>query len=221
VSRSTLPMSPALLDYVRAHSIAEPAPLARLREKTAAHPRANMQIAAEQGQFMRLLIGLIGARRTIELGTFTGYSAACTALALPADGEVIACDVSREYTDIGRPFWAELGVDGKIDLRIGPAIETLDALIAEGQRDRFDFAFVDADKTSMRAYFERLVTLVRPGGLIAFDNTLWSGKVVDPAVQDEDTAAIRALNDALAIDERVEVCLLPLADGLTLARRIR
>ncbi len=221
MSRSTLPMSPALLDYVRAHSIAEPAPLARLRETTAAHPRANMQIAAEQGQFMRLLIGLIGARRTIELGTFTGYSAACTALALPADGEVIACDVSREYTDIGRPFWAELGVDGKIDLRIGPAIETLDALIAEGQRDRFDFAFVDADKTSMRAYFERLVTLVRPGGLIAFDNTLWSGKVVDPAVQDEDTAAIRALNDALAIDERVEVCLLPLADGLTLARRIR
>lgn len=219
MSNRTIDLSDDLYDYLLQVSLREPPPLARLREATKTVPFAAMQISPEQGQFMRLLVELIGARRTLEVGTYTGYSALSVALSLPPDGQVVACDISDEYTAVGRPYWAEAGVAEKIDLRLGPAVETLDALIAEGAAGRFDFAFIDADKTNYLKYYEQALVLVRQGGLIAIDNVLWNGAVVDLADESDDTLAIRALNAKLADDARVSLSLVPIGDGLTLARK--
>ncbi len=181
--------------------------------------QANMQVGPEQGQFMALLVELIGARNALEVGTFTGYSALAVALALPEDGRLVACDVSEEWTAIGRRYWEEAGVAHKIDLRLAPALETLDALLAEGRAGTFDFAFIDADKEGYDAYYERALELTRAGGLVVLDNTLWRGDVADPTISDVDTDAIRAINTKLAGDERVTLSLLPVGDGLTLARK--
>ena len=217
MSNRTLSMTDALYDYLLAVSSREPEILRRLREETARLPNAGMQIGPEQGQFMALLVQLLGARRTLEVGVFTGYSSLAVALALPPDGRVVACDVSEEWTAIARRYWAEAGVAGKIELRLGPAVGTLDALLADGQADGFDFAFIDADKENYDNYYERALRLVRPGGLIAIDNVLWGGHVADPEAQGESLAAIRALNAKLHRDERVALSLVPIGDGLTLA----
>ncbi len=214
-----LPITPELAEYIRGVSLREPDVLRRLREETANHPMVSMQISPEQGQFMALLIHMLGARRTIEVGVFTGYSSLAVALALPDEGRIVACDISDEWTSIARRYWREAGVDRKIDLRLRPATQTLDDLIALGQAGGFDFAFIDADKANYDNYYERCLTLIRPGGLIAVDNVLWSGKVVDPAVDDADTRAIRAFNEKLKNDARVWLSLLPIRDGLTLASK--
>jgi predicted O-methyltransferase YrrM len=215
----TINLDERLYEYLCAHSVRDLPVLAELRAETARMPMARMQISPEQGQFMALLIELIGAKRTIEVGTFTGYSALITALALPADGRVIACDVSEEFTSIGRRYWAKAGVANKIDLRLAPANETLDKLLAAGEARRFDFAFIDADKENYVGYFERCLKLLRTGGLIAVDNVLWGGDVADPKVDDKDTRAIRVLNDQLKADQRVSISMVPIGDGLTLARK--
>jgi predicted O-methyltransferase YrrM len=206
-----------LWEYMRRVTLREPDILRRLREETANHPQVNMQISPEQGQFMALLMHLIGARRTIEVGVFTGYSSLSVALALPEDGRIIACDVNEEWTSIARRYWRAAGVEHKIDLRLRPALETLDNLIATGQAGRFDFAFIDADKTNYAHYYERALVLVRSGGLIAIDNVLWSGKVLDESVKDEDTKALRAFNEKVHGDDRVWLTMLAVRDGLTLA----
>jgi predicted O-methyltransferase YrrM len=217
MSNKTIGISEELQAYVVAVGAREPELLARLRAETAALPEHGMQISADEGAFLAMLVELTGARRCLEVGTFTGYSSTAVALALPDDGRITCCDVSEEWTSVARRYWAEAGVAGKIDLRIAPAAETLDALLAEGAS--YDFAFVDADKTGYDGYYDRLMRLVRPGGLIAFDNTLWGGRVLDPDPDDADTRAIQALNTRLAGDERVSVCLVPVADGVTLVRR--
>jgi caffeoyl-CoA O-methyltransferase len=176
-----------------------------------------MQVSPEQGQCLQLLVKLMGARRCLEVGVFTGYSSLCVALALPADGKIIACDVSVEWTDIARRFWQRAGIADKIDLRLAPALETLDGLLAEGQHGTFDFAFIDADKPNYWNYYERVYELVRSGGLIGFDNTLWSGRPADPSDHSENTVAIRNFNQKLHRDERVMISMLPIGDGLTLA----
>jgi len=214
----TLNLDDALYAYVLAHSLREHPAQAALREATRTHRHAGMQIGPEQGQFMALLVRLIGARRTIEIGVFTGYSALCVALALPDDGYVLACDVSDEYTKVGRPFWQQAGVAHKIDLQLGAARATLDGRLAAGDAGSFDFAFIDADKTAYDDYYERCLALVRNGGLSAIDNVLWSGSVAQPAKTD-DTAALQALNDKLHRDARIDLSLLPIGDGLTLARK--
>ena len=219
MSRRTLTIDDRLYDYLLDVSVREPDVLRRLRERTAEMPRSGMQISPEQGQFMALLVRLIGARRTLEVGTFTGYSTLCVASALGDTGEVVACDVNEEYAAVAREFWAEAGLDDRIDLRLAPALTTLDGLIDEGQIGTFDFAFIDADKTNQLAYYERCLELVRPGGLVAVDNTLWGGSVADPDDEEESTAAIRRFNAALHDDERVDLSLVPIGDGLTLARR--
>lgn len=218
MSRRTLNLDDAVYDYLLGHSLREHPEQTALREATRSHVHAGMQISPEQGQLMSLLVKLIGARRTIEIGTFTGYSALTVALALPADGKVLACDISEAYTSIGKPFWQRAGVADKIELVIAPATEMLDARIAAGESGRHDFAFIDADKTGYDAYYERCLQLVRAGGLIAIDNTLWGGDVAKPA-EDDDTRALQALNDKLHHDERVDMTLLPIGDGLTLARK--
>jgi|SRR5215469_2564441 len=212
-----LPVTPELAEYIRNASLREPDVLRRLREETASHPRVSMQISPEQGQFMALLVAMLNAKRTLEIGVFTGYSSLAVALALPEDGRVIACDVNEAWTSIARRYWREAGVDRKIDLRLRPAIQTLDDLIVLGQGNGFDFAFIDADKANYANYYERCLTLIRPGGLIAVDNVLWSGQVADPAVGDEDTRAIRAFNEKLKNDQRIWLSMLPIRDGLTLA----
>jgi predicted O-methyltransferase YrrM len=219
MANKTMGISDDLAAYVVKVGTREPDVLARLREQTAAIPQHNMQIAPEQGAFLALLVELIGARRCIEIGTFTGYSSTAVALALPEDGQIVCCDVSEEWTSLARTYWAEAGVSGKVDLRIAPATETLDQLVAGGQEATYDFAFVDADKAGYDAYYERLLRLIRPGGLIVFDNMLWGGNVLDTDPSDEDTKALKALNAKLAGDERITLCLLPVADGVTLARR--
>ena len=218
MSNRTLPLDDHLLDYVIAHSVREHPAQAALREATRRHPHASMQISPEQGQFMSLLVRLIGARRTIEVGVFTGYSALTIALALPDDGYVLACDISDEYTRVGRPFWERAGVAHKIDLQLAPAVQTLDARLAAGEAGSYDFAFIDADKSSYDAYYERCLQLVRSGGLIVLDNTLWSGQVAR-ASTDADTIALQALNAKLHRDERIDLSLLPIEDGVTLARK--
>jgi caffeoyl-CoA O-methyltransferase len=218
MANRTLNLDDALYDYVLAHSLREHPAQRALREATKSHPHAGMQIGPEQGQLMALLARLVGARRTIEIGVFTGYSALSVALALPDDGYLLACDVSDEYTRIGKRYWQEAGVAHKIDLRLAPARETLDARLAAGDAGTFDFAFIDADKPAYDDYYERCLQLVRDGGLIAIDNVLWSGAVVQPA-KTKDTAALQALNDKLHRDERIDVSLLPIGDGLTLARK--
>lgn len=218
MSRRTIDLDDALYQYLLDHSLREHPEQIALREATHKHPRGGMQISPEQGQFMSLLIKLIGAKRTIEIGTFTGYSALCVALALPKDGKILACDISDEYTSVGRPYWQRAGVADKIELVIAPATETLDARIAAGEAGQYDFAFIDADKTGYDAYYERCLQLVRTGGLIAIDNTLWGGDVARPA-EDDDTRALQALNDKLHRDERIDLSMLPIGDGLTLARK--
>ena len=205
--------------YILDHSLREPEVLVRLRAETARQPHATMQIGPEQGQLMGLLAKLIGAKRCIEIGVFTGYSALVVALALPEDGKIVACDVNEEWTSIGRRFWKEAGVDHKIDLRLQPALRTLDSLIAVGESGNFDFAFIDADKPNYDAYYERVLQLLRAGGLILIDNVLWSGKVVDPDAKDAETMAFKNLNAKLHKDERVDVSLLGIGDGVTLVRK--
>ncbi len=219
MSNRMTPLDDALYDYLSSVSLREPDVLRRLRQETAAMPQHNMQIGPEQGQFMALLIELTGASKCLEVGTFTGYSALVVALALPDDGRLIACDISEEFTRRGKPFWEEAGVAGKIDLRIGPALDTLDALIEGGESGTFDFAFIDADKVNYQGYFQRAFDLMRPGGLICIDNVLWGGAVADPSRDDEDTEAIRAFNAALTNDPRISLSMLPVGDGLTLARK--
>ena len=219
MANRTIGLSDELADYVVEVGTREPDVLARLREETARLPQHDMQIAPEEGAFLALLVELVGARRCIEIGTFTGYSSTAVALALPEDGRIVCCDVSEEWTSLARRYWDEAGVAGKIDLRIAPAAQTLDRLLADGEQAAYDFAFVDADKSGYDGYYEQLLQLVRPGGLIALDNTLWGGEVLDQNAEDEDTRAIQALNTKLAGDERVTLCLLPVADGVTLARR--
>ena len=210
-------MTDPLYRYLLAVSVRETDALRRLRVETARLPEAEMQISPDQGQFLFFLTTLIGARRVLEVGTFTGYSALWVAEALPDDGRLVACDVREDWTTVARSYWAQAGVASKIDLRLAPAIETLDDLLAAGEAGSFDFAFIDADKPRYDIYYERALSLVRSGGLIALDNVLWNGQVADPAVTDADTAAIRALNAKLVADTRVLVSMLPVADGLTLA----
>ncbi len=219
MTRRTLAMTDKLYDYVLIASLREPALLQALRDETARFPNAQMQLAPEQGQFLAFLVRAIGARRTLELGVFTGYSALCVALALPSDGQIIACDVSEEWTAIARRYWQEAGVAHKIDLRIGPALGTLDALLDAGEEGAFDFAFIDADKDTYPAYYERCLQLLRPGGVIALDNVLQNGRVADEADHHPRTVAMRAFNAHLHQDERIDLTLLPIGDGLTLARK--
>ncbi len=217
MSNRTLQIDDRLYAYLLENSLRETEAQRRLREETATMPYAGMQVSPEQGQFMALLVELIGARRCLEIGTFTGYSALTVALALPDDGRVVACDINEEYTSVARRYWQEAGVAGKIELRLAPAVETLDALLAEGAS--FDFAFIDADKGNYENYFERALALVRPGGLIVVDNVLWDGAVADPADDTDDTRAIRAFNAARCQDPRISLSLVPIGDGLTLARK--
>jgi predicted O-methyltransferase YrrM len=219
MSRRSIVLTDALYEYLLSVSLREPELLARLRQETARQEMARMQISPEQGQFMFLLLRLIGATRCLEIGVFTGYSSLVTALALPEDGRIVACDVSEEWTAVARRYWREAGVEPKIDLRIAPALETLDRLVEAGETGRFDFAFIDADKESYLPYYERVLQLLRPGGLLAVDNVLWSGRVADPEVSDADTAALRHFNESLHRDERIDLSLVPIGDGLTLARK--
>lgn len=208
--------SDSLYDYILSNSLREPEILAQLRAETAQHPQARMQIAPDQGQFMALLVRLMNAKKALEVGVFTGYSSLSVALALPDEGQLIACDVSEDYTAIARRYWQAAGVAGKIDLRIAPAIETLEHLLATGHQETFDFAFIDADKGNYANYYDRAFQLIRRGGLIAIDNVLWSGRVADPQDQDKITNTIRAFNQKLAQDDRIVLSLVPIADGLTL-----
>ena len=219
MTRRTQSLSEELYQYLLRVSLRDRDVLRRLREETATHERATMQIGPDQGQFMGLLLELIGAKNVLEVGTFTGYSALAMALALPQDGRLIASDINEEWTSIGRRYWEEAGVSHKIDLRLGPAGGTLEALLEEGRGGTFDFAFIDADKTGYDVYYERVLELLRPGGLVAVDNTLWEGKVADPTETDPDTEAIRAFNLKVRSDERVTLSLVPIGDGLTLARK--
>ncbi|MFL5727047.1 MAG: class I SAM-dependent methyltransferase [Chloroflexota bacterium] len=206
-------------DYLVAHGVREPELLARLREETALLPEHNMQIAPEQGALLGLLVELTGAKRCLEIGTFTGYSSLVVALSMPPDGTILCCDVSEEWTSVARRYWAEAGVGERVDLRLAPALETLDELLATGAASTFDFAFIDARKREYPDYHERVIELLRPGGLAAYDNVLWGGKISDDSVDDEDTLGLRRLNDRLAADERVTIAMLPIADGVTLARK--
>ncbi len=217
MSNRTLGLSDRLYDYLLSVSLREAPILTALRHETATHPMNQMQIAPEQGQLMALLVQLMGAKKTLEVGVFTGYSALVVALALPPDGKVVACDVSEDYTAIARRYWEQAGVADKIELHLAPAIDTLAALIAEGQSNTFDFAFIDADKSNYDQYYEQSLQLIRSGGLIAIDNVLWSGDVADPAILDTRTTKIRALNEKLHRDDRITLSLVPIADGVTLA----
>jgi caffeoyl-CoA O-methyltransferase len=207
-----------LYAYVVAHGVREHPAQAGLREATRAQPHAGMQIGPDQGQFLGLLTRIANVRRAIEVGVFTGYSALSVALAMPDDGYLLACDVSEEYTRVGRPFWEQAGVAHKIDLRLAPAVQTLDAQLAAGAAGSFDFAFIDADKSSYDAYYERCLKLLRPGGVVAIDNVLWGGSVARLA-EDADTLALQALNEKIHADERVDMTMLPIGDGVTLARK--
>ena len=218
MSRQTLNIDNHLFQYLLDNTLREHPAQAALREATRSHPYAGMQIAPDQGQLMALLVRLIAARRTLEIGTFTGYSALTVALALPDDGHLLACDISDEFTRIGRPYWVEAGVADKIELVLAPALDTLNARLAAGEAGSYDFAFIDADKTGYDAYVERCLQLLRPGGLIAIDNTLWNGSVAKPATS-ADTAALQTLNAKLHRDERVDLAMLTVGDGLTLLRK--
>jgi caffeoyl-CoA O-methyltransferase len=219
VSNRTLQLDDRTYEYLLAHSLREHPQLAALRAETASHPRVNMQIAPEQGQFMQMLVRLMGARRAIEVGVFTGYSSLAVMLAMPEDARLLALDVSEEYTAVARRHWQAAGVSDRVELVIAQARDILDARLAAGEAATYDFAFIDADKTSYLEYYERLLQLVRPGGLIVVDNTLWSGEVANPDNREADTRALREFNDALHSDARIDLALLPVGDGLTLARR--
>jgi caffeoyl-CoA O-methyltransferase len=219
MSTRTLSLTDDIYRYLLDHSLREPDVLARLRATTAQISGSGMQISPEQGQLMHLLVKMIGARLCLEIGVYTGYSSLAVALALPRDGRIVACDVSEEWTQVARRFWREAGVETKIDLKLQPALRTLDELLAEGAASTFDFAFIDADKGSYVSYYEKALELLRAGGVIAVDNTLWDGKLADPAIDDADTRALRAFNDHVHRDERVDLALLPIGDGLTLLRK--
>jgi predicted O-methyltransferase YrrM len=219
MSNVSVGLPPDLHAYLVEHGVREPDILRRLREETADLPQHDMQIAPEQGALMALLVGLIGARRCIELGTFTGYSSLAVALALPADGEIVCCDVSEEWTSVARRYWSEAGVADRVDLRLGPALETLDDLIAGGASGTFDFAFIDASKREYPDYHERILRLLRQGGLAVYDNVFWDGDVLDESKTDPDTLGVRRLNDRLLADERVSISMIPVADGLTLVQK--
>ena len=219
MSNRTIDLTDTLYDYLLSVSLRETDLQRRLREETSTLSMARMQISPEQGQFMALIARLVAARRCLEVGVFTGYSSLAVALALPEDGRIVACDVSEEWTAIARRYWAAAGVADRIDLRLAPAIDTLDALIAAGDAGTYDLAFIDADKTSYLAYYERALVLLRPGGLLMTDNTLWSGRVADPEVGDADTVALRHYNEHLHRDARIDLSLVPIGDGLTLARK--
>lgn len=218
MSNEFLALTEILYAYMLNNSLREPEVLKKLREETTAtNSHAIMAISPVQGQFMMLLLKLIGAAKTLEVGVFTGYSSLCTALTIPADGHIYACDVSEEWTSVARRYWAEAGVGDKITLKLAPAVETLDALLADGHAGTFDFAFIDADKSNYDLYYERALKLLRKGGLLVFDNMLWYGKVADPSVTDADTVALRTLNAKLHRDERVFASLVGIGDGMNLA----
>jgi O-methyltransferase len=217
MSSRTLFVPEQVAAYLVAHSARETTVQRELRAATRGIPGAGMQIAPEQGALMQVLVRMLGAKRYLEIGTFTGYSALCVALAMPASGRLVCCDLSAEWTSVALKFWRKARVDSKIQLRLAPALETLDSLLRERQAGRYDFAFIDADKQNYANYFERCMRLVRRGGVIAIDNTLWSGRVADPRRADPDTRAIRAFNRRLHRDQRVDVALVPIGDGLTLA----
>jgi predicted O-methyltransferase YrrM len=219
MSSRTIQVDEKLREYLLRVSVRESPALARLRAETAVHPRGGMQICPEQAQLMQLLVRLMAARRVIEVGVFTGYSSLAVAQALPDDGTILACDVSDEYTSIARRHWQDAGVAHKVELVIAPALETLDGRLERGEAGRYDFAFIDADKGNYLAYYERVLTLLRPGGLAAIDNTLWSGSVADESDMLPDTVALRRFNERLMEDERVDLSLVPIGDGMTLARR--
>jgi predicted O-methyltransferase YrrM len=219
MAKRTQLLSPEIYDYVMRASSREPDVLARLRHATASLPESEMQIGPDQGQFLAFLVKLIGARRCIEIGTYTGYSALAVALALPADGRLVACDVSEPWTSVGRPFWREAGVEARIDLKIRPALETLDELLANGEHGTFDFAFLDADKPNYAAYYEKLLVLLRGGALIAADNTLALAGAPIMKQQTANAKALRAFNDFVRGDERVDVAMLTIGEGLTLLRK--
>lgn len=217
MSRTTNSLPDSIYRYLCSVSLREPEVLAELRELTRTHPRAQMQLSPEEGQFIGLLVRMIGARKCLEVGVFTGYSSTCIASAMPPEGRLIACDVNAEWAAIARRFWEKAGVAGKIDFRLGPGVEILDALLAGGEAGTFDFAFIDADKENYWNYYERALKLVRSGGLIGIDNTLWYGKPADPANHEPDTETIREVNRRLHADARVMISLVPIGDGLTLA----
>ena len=217
MSSSVLPYSIELRNYLWEKGLDENPVLKRLREETENHPFALMQICPEQGALMANLVRLISAKKAIEVGTFTGYSALAVALALPEDGYLLACDISEEFTSIGKPYWEEAGVSENIDLQIAPAIETLKSKIEDGESNTYDFAFIDADKINYLNYYELCLDLIRPGGVIAIDNVLWGGSVIDSARTDDDTKAIREINDFIALDKRVNISMIPVGDGVTLA----
>ena len=219
MSRNSINLTDEVYDYLKSVSLREHPTLQQLREETATHKSAMMQISPEQGQFMALLIKMLGAKRVIELGVFTGYSSLCMAMALPADGQLIACDINEDYTNIAKRYWQQANVSDKIDLRLAPGLETLEALLSDGEAGKFDFIFIDAVKEEYKEYYEHGLELIRPGGLIGIDNVLWSGSVADPANQDSDTVAIREFNEHLHRDQRVDISMLPVGDGLTLARK--
>jgi predicted O-methyltransferase YrrM len=221
MSNETLMLTPQVYDYLVRQGVREPSVLRDLREATArqAGAAAGMQIAPEQGAFMAMLVSLIGARKTLDVGVFTGYSAAAVALALPDDGTVVACDISDKWSGLAREYWDKAGVADKIDLRIAPATQTMDALVDASESGTFDFIFLDAEKTEYEAYYKRALVLARPGGLIAVDNVLWSGRVADDTVMDADTVAIRVFNELVRHDDRVTLSMVPIADGLTLAQK--
>ncbi|HKS93086.1 MAG TPA: class I SAM-dependent methyltransferase [Gammaproteobacteria bacterium] len=219
MSNRTISMTDSLYAYLLQVSLREPPILQRLRAETAKLPQHGMQISPEQGQFMRLLVRMLGASRCIEVGVFTGYSSLSVALALPDDGHILACDVSAEYTAVARRYWQEAGVEKRITLHLAPALETLDGLLKRGEQGRYDFAFIDADKGNYLNYYERIIRLLRPGGVIAVDNVLWDGAVIDKKDKSKDTVAIREFNLALHKDQRIELSMVPIGDGLTLARK--
>ena len=219
MSSRTINLNNSLYRYLLDHSVGETALMRKLRETTSQQETGRMQISPEQGQFMTLLVELLGAKHILEIGTYTGYSALCMARAMPADGELVCCDISREWTDIARSFWREAGVEKRISLHIAPALDTLERLIGQDKSGSFDMAFIDADKTNYLSYYERCLKLLRNDGLLLFDNTLWGGAVADPGNQDEDTRALRELNDRLHRDERLSISLVPIGDGLTLVRK--
>jgi len=220
MSNQTINLDDKLYQYLLDVSLREDPVLKALRDETAQMDRSIMQIAPEQGQFMAMLAMLTNTRRYIEVGVFTGYSSLVVAKALPQDGEIIACDVSEEWTSVARRYWRKAGVDEKIKLHLAPADQTLQALLDQGQAESFDLAFIDADKTNYATYFELVLQLLRPGGLVLIDNVLWDGAVADPSNQEDDTVALRALNEALLTDQRVDISMVPIGDGLTMARKL-
>ena len=215
----TLLLSESVHAYLQSNSLREPEVLRRCRKETSSLEEARMQLSPEQGQFLSFLVELTGVKRAIEVGTFTGYSALCVATSMPEDGILVACDISERWTSIAQRYWQDAKIDKKIDLRIGPAVETLDGLLSDGEAESYDFALIDADKGNYEVYYERVLRLVRSGGLIAVDNVLWSGKVADLSNQDSATLSIRSLNEKVLRDERVSLTMLPIGDGMTLVRK--